>query len=77
MAEQYQDPQQVVDYYMGNDQLKTQVKSALLEEKAVDRLLDQATVTDVAMSYQEALAAAQQQPEQDDEADAEDEADKA
>jgi trigger factor len=60
LAEQYQEPQQVVDYYMGNDQLKTQVKSAILEEKAVDKLLEQATVKDVEMSYQEALAAAQQ-----------------
>ncbi|PMR77502.1 trigger factor [Billgrantia endophytica] len=65
LAEQYQEPQQVVDYYMGNDQLKTQVKSAILEEKAVDRLLEQATVKDVEMSYQQALAAAQQQAEQD------------
>jgi trigger factor len=65
LAEQYQDPQQVVDYYMSNDQLKTQVKSAILEEKAVDQLLEQATVKDVAMSYQQALAAAQQPAEQD------------
>ncbi|MBB3192180.1 trigger factor [Halomonas cerina] len=61
LAQQYQDPEQVVEYYMGNDQMKTQVKSAVLEEKAVDVLLDQATVKDVEMSYQEALAAAQQQ----------------
>ncbi|MGR2737098.1 trigger factor [Billgrantia sp. Q4P2] len=60
LAEQYQEPQQVVDYYMGNDQLKTQVKSAILEEKAVDKLLEQSTVKDVEMSYQQALAAAQQ-----------------
>ncbi|MCE9684102.1 trigger factor [Halomonas alkalisoli] len=74
LAEQYQDPQQVVDYYMSNDQLKTQVKSAILEEKAVDQLLEQATVKDVEMSYQQALAAAQQQAEQDDEAASEAEA---
>ncbi|MCC5882824.1 MAG: trigger factor [Halomonas sp.] len=60
LAEQYQEPQQVVDYYMNNDQLKTQVKSAILEEKAVDKLLEQAAVKDVEMSYQQALAAAQQ-----------------
>ncbi|WP_111411959.1 trigger factor [Billgrantia lactosivorans] len=60
LAEQYQEPQQVVDYYMGNEQLKTQVKSAILEEKAVDKLLEQAAVKDVTMSYQQALAAAQQ-----------------
>ncbi|PRY65499.1 trigger factor [Vreelandella songnenensis] len=65
LAEQYQDPSEVVEYYMSNDQLKTQVKSAILEEKAVDKLLEQTNVKDVEMSYQQALAAAQQQAEQD------------
>ncbi|GED22920.1 trigger factor [Halomonas halmophila] len=61
LAQQYQEPEQVVEYYMGNDEMKNQVKSAVLEEKGVDILLEQATVNDVEMSYQEALAAAQQQ----------------
>lgn len=65
LAEQYQDPSEVVEYYLGNDQLKTQVKSAILEEKAVDKLLEQTNVKDVEMSYQQALAAAQQQAGQD------------
>jgi len=67
LAQQYQDPEQVVEYYMGNDQLKSQVQSAILEEKAIDVLLEQASVKDVEMSYQEALAAAQQQGEADEE----------
>ncbi|MBZ5487770.1 trigger factor [Halomonas aquamarina] len=65
LAEQYQDPSEVIEYYMSNEQLKTQVKSAILEEKAVDKLLEQTNVKDVEMSYQQALAAAQQQAEQD------------
>ncbi|WP_299232445.1 trigger factor [uncultured Halomonas sp.] len=67
LAEQYQEPEQVVEHYMGNDQLKTQVKSAILEEKAVGVLLEQASVKDVEMSYQDVLAAAQQQEEADEE----------
>ena len=67
LAEQYQEPEQVVEHYMGNDQLKTQVKSAILEEKAVGVLLEQASVKDVEMSYQDVLAAAQQQEEVDEE----------
>jgi len=76
LAEQYQEPQQVVEHYMSNDQLKTQVKSAILEEKAVDKLLAQAAVTDVEMSYQQALAAAQQGTEagEEDEAETDEEA---
>ncbi|AXY43328.1 trigger factor [Halomonas sp. JS92-SW72] len=67
LAEQYQEPAQVVEYYMGNEQMKTQLKSAILEEKAVDKLLEQASVKDVTMTYQEVLAAAQQQAEADEE----------
>ncbi|WP_254277668.1 trigger factor [Halomonas sp. 3H] len=73
LAEQYQEPSQVVEYYMGNEQMKTQVKSAILEEKAVDKLLEQASVKDVNMTYQEVLAAAQQQAEADEEENAEEE----
>ncbi|MDQ7730252.1 trigger factor [Halomonas sp. SpR8] len=65
LAEQYQDPEEVVSYYMGNEQLKTQVKSAILEEKAVAKLLEQTNIKDVEMSYQQALAVAQKQAEQD------------
>lgn len=72
LAEQYQEPEQVVEYYLGNDQLKNQVKSAILEEKAVDKLLEQSAITDVEMSYQAALAAAQQ-AQQDDDAGEQDE----
>lgn len=71
LAEQYQQPEQVVEYYMGNDQMKTQVKSALLEEKAVEKLLEQAAVKDVEMSYQQALASARQASD-DDEAESDD-----
>ncbi|MGM0638639.1 MAG: trigger factor [Pseudomonadota bacterium] len=73
LAQQYQEPAQVVEYYMGNDQMKTQVKSAILEEKAVDKLLEQASVKDVTMTYQEVLAAAQQQAEADAEEESEEE----
>ncbi|QEM81632.1 trigger factor [Halomonas binhaiensis] len=71
LSKQYQQPEEVVEYYMNNEQMKTQVKSALLEEKAVAQLLEQATVKDVEMSYQDALAAAQQ-PGDDDEQEGED-----
>ncbi|XKE47266.1 trigger factor [Halomonas organivorans] len=69
LAQQYQEPEKVVEYYLSNDQMKDQVKSAILEEKAVDVLLGQADVKDVEMGYQEALAAAQQQGGDAEEAD--------
>ncbi|MGO2132598.1 MAG: trigger factor [Halomonas sp.] len=61
LAKQYEEPEQVVEHYLSNEEMKTQVKSAVLEEKAVDVLLGQASVKDVNMTYQEALAAAQKQ----------------
>lgn len=70
LAQQYQDPQEVVEYYLSNDQLKNQVKSSILEDKAVDKLLEQASVKDVEMSYEQALQAAQQQGQADDDDEA-------
>jgi len=66
LAQQYQQPEQVIEYYLKDEQMKNQVKSAVLEEKAVDKLLEQAQVKDVEMSYEEALQAAQQQGGEDD-----------
>lgn len=72
LAQQYQQPEQVIEYYLKDEQMKSQVKSAVLEEKAVDKLLEQAQVKDVEMSYEQALQAAQQQ-QGDDEAEADEE----
>ena len=60
LAQQYQQPEQVIEYYLKNDEMKNQIKSSVLEDKAVDKLLEQAQVKDVEMSYEQALQAAQQ-----------------
>ncbi|MGQ7243823.1 trigger factor [Salinicola sp. V024] len=74
LATQYQQPEQVIEQYMQNDELKGQIKSAVLEDKAVDKLLEQAQVNDVSMSYEQVLQAAQQSEEAAEEAAEEDEA---
>jgi len=73
LAQQYQQPEQVVEHYLKNEDMKNQVKSSVLEDKAVDKLLEQAQVKDVEMSYEQALQAAQQQQEADDEGEAQEE----
>ncbi|WP_280539410.1 trigger factor [Chromohalobacter sp. 11-W] len=73
LAQQYQQPEQVVEHYLKNEDMKNQVKSSVLEDKAVDKLLEQAQVKDVEMSYEQALQAAQQQQEADDEDEAQEE----
>jgi trigger factor len=59
MAETYQDPQQVIDWYMGNEEMLGQIKGLVLEEQAVDQLLSEAKVTDVTVSYEDAIKPAQ------------------
>ncbi|WP_417594693.1 trigger factor [Oceanospirillum sp.] len=63
LAESYQDPQQVVDYYMNNEQMRQQLESAVLEEQVVENLLNEATVNEVAMSYDDAIKPAEQNAE--------------
>ncbi len=55
MAETYQDPQQVIDWYKGNEEMLNQIKGLVLEEQVVETLMDAATVTEVDVSYEEAI----------------------
>ncbi|MAC45937.1 MAG: trigger factor [Oceanospirillum sp.] len=68
LAESYQDPDEVVDYYMSNDQMRQQLESAVLEELVVENLLAEATVNDVEMSYDDAIKPAAPQQEEAEEA---------
>lgn len=60
MAETYQDPQQVIDWYMGNEEMLGQIKGLVLEEQVVDLLLETAKVAEVEVSYEAAIK--QEQP---------------
>lgn len=60
-AENYEDPQEVIDYYTNDKAQRAQVESVVLEDQVVDYLLGQAKVTEKEVKYQELLAAAQQQ----------------
>ncbi|MEZ5567279.1 MAG: trigger factor [Halioglobus sp.] len=56
MASTYQDPQEVIDYYYGNQQQLAAVESKVLEDQVVDTLLENASITDKAVSYKEAIS---------------------
>lgn len=60
MAETYQEPQQVIDYYYGNEEMLNQVKNLVLEDQVVDQLLASAKVTEENVSYEDALKPAEQ-----------------
>lgn len=55
-ASTYQDPEEVINYYYNNEQLLKSVEAAALEEQVVDLILEKANVTEVNVSYDEALA---------------------
>jgi trigger factor len=60
IASTYQEPEQVVEYYYGNQEQLQAVESAVLEDQVVDTILAKATVTDSEESYEDVIA--QQQP---------------
>ncbi len=71
MASTYQDAQQVIDWYYGNDQILNQIKSLVLEDQVVDHLVASAKVTEKAVPYEEAIQPAQQQEDVADEEESE------
>jgi trigger factor len=65
MAQTYQDPQEVIDYYNGNEEMLSQVKSLVIEDQVIDHLLSSAKVSETAVSYEDAIKpAAQPQAEE-------------
>lgn len=60
IASTYQDPEEVVNWYYGNQEQLSAVESKVLEDQVVQKLLDSASVTEEACSYQDAIALGQQ-----------------
>jgi trigger factor len=59
MASAYQEPEQVVSWYLKNEQQLNEVRSVVLEEQVVDTVLAKAKVTDTSVSYEEAVKPAE------------------
>ena len=60
MAENYEDPNEVIDYYTNNAQERANIEAVVLEDQVVDHILSQGKVTDTEVSYQDLLASQQQ-----------------
>lgn len=69
MATSYEEPEQVIQYYYGNEQQLEQIQNLVLEEQVVDAVLEQANVTDTEMSYEEAVRPARSAPRIDEPGD--------
>lgn len=59
MASAYQEPEQVVSWYLKNEQQMNEVRSVVLEEQVVDTVLQKANVTDKQVSYEDAVKPAE------------------
>ncbi len=55
MASSYEQPEEVVNYYMNNRQLLSSVESVVLEDQVVDHILSQAKVGEEKSTYEEVL----------------------
>lgn len=55
MAAAYQEPAQVVEWYYKNEQQLEDVRAVVLEEQVVDTVLSKAKLTDVTVSYEDAV----------------------
>ncbi|MDQ7014922.1 MAG: trigger factor [Gammaproteobacteria bacterium] len=55
IAAPYEDPQQVVNYYYSNKEMLNNVEAVVLEEAVVDWVMDQAQVSEKAMSFDEIM----------------------
>ena len=55
MAQAYQEPQQVIEFYLKDKDRLAQVQSAVLEEQVIDKLLEAAQVTEVTLGYEDAI----------------------
>ncbi len=60
IAESYETPAEVVNWYYGNNEQLQQVEAVVLEDQVVEHILAQAQVTDKATAYEEVLRPQQQ-----------------
>ncbi|MDP2226244.1 MAG: trigger factor [Moraxellaceae bacterium] len=60
IAESYETPSEVVDWYYGNKEQLQQVEAVVLEDQVVDHILAAAQVSDKAVAYEEVLRPQQQ-----------------
>ena len=61
MASAYEDPNEVVEYYNGNQEMMQNMRNVALEEQAVEALLKTAQVTDKVVKFEEFMNKATQQ----------------
>ncbi|GAB4366403.1 MAG: trigger factor [Methylohalobius crimeensis] len=60
MAQNYEDPQEVVNWYFGNPEQLAQIENLVLEEQAIDWILEQAKISEEPISFEDLMKKQQQ-----------------
>lgn len=55
LAQTYEDPQEVINHYNNNPQLKQSLEALVMEEMVVEWIVDQAKVTDKPANFQDLM----------------------
>ena len=69
LAASYQDPEEVVSYYLNNQEQKAQMESVVLEDVVVDHILDKAGIEVEKVSYEDAVKPASPEPAKTEDSD--------
>jgi trigger factor len=65
MASSYEDPEQIISYYYGNEEQLSKIQNLVLEDQVIDTILAAAAVTDIQQEYEEAIKPAEQAESKD------------
>ncbi len=53
LAENYEDPEEVIQYYSSNPEARAQIENSVLEDQAIEWILERAKVTEEPISFEE------------------------
>ena len=67
MASTYEEPEEVINWYYSNQEQLASIESKVLEDQVVEKLLENAKITENECSYQEAISPPQQEEQGDEE----------
>lgn len=65
LASTYESPEEVINWYYGNEEQLSAVESSVMEDQVFDYIIEQADVTDKKVSYQDAIKQESREPAAD------------
>jgi trigger factor len=59
LAASYEQKEEIVKWYYSNDKMKAEIEASVLEDQAVDKLIENAKIEEVSLSYEEIMKSAE------------------